>query len=74
MITEQRADKYREQAIKSVAAKAKNPAQAGIACVEVTPHDLLELVDAWVQVKLNKVASPDDLERSGSAQDEPVGG
>ncbi len=74
MITESRVDHYRALAIRSVAAKAKNPAQAGIACVQITPHDLLELLDAWAQVQLNKVASPDDLERSDSAQDEPVRG
>lgn len=46
MITAERAAAYRRKAIAAIAAKAHNPADAGIACVSITPHDLLSLLDA----------------------------
>lgn len=44
MITRERLEHYKKQAISSVAARAEDRNQPGVTCVVVTPHDLLDLV------------------------------
>lgn len=44
MITPERAELYKKQALSSVAARAKNPAAPGITSIMVTPHDVLDLL------------------------------
>lgn len=51
MITAERLARYKKLALASVAARAKNPKAPGITCVEVTPHDLLDLVHAFEEVE-----------------------
>jgi hypothetical protein len=37
----------KQQALKSIGARANNPNAPGISMVRVTPHQALELVEAW---------------------------
>lgn len=50
MITPERVERYKQLALRSVAARAKNLAAPGITCVEVTPHDLLDLLHAYEEL------------------------
>lgn len=47
MITPERLATYKKNAIASVASRAKNPAAPGISMVQVSPHDLLDLILAF---------------------------
>lgn len=47
MITPERLYQYKQQALKSIGAKARNPKAPGIACVVVAPHDLLTMIAAF---------------------------
>lgn len=44
MISPERLAAYKKQALKSVAARTKNPNAPGLSCVPVSPHDLLDLI------------------------------
>ena len=44
MITPERLEGYKKQAIASVASRVRNPRAPGIAMVQVSPHDLLDLI------------------------------
>lgn len=44
MITKERLAAYKRRALASVASRANNPAAPGVACVSITPHDLLALL------------------------------
>ena len=61
----ERLNLYRRQALASIGARARNPEAFGIACVGVSPHDLLKLVDAFEQ--LQQVATSNVSERSECA-------
>lgn len=51
MITPERLDLYKKKALAAVAARAKNPADAGVTCVSVSPHDMLDLVHAIEELR-----------------------
>ena len=51
MITPERIDQYKRQALRSVGRRAKNPAEAGIAAVPVSPHDLLTLISSFEELQ-----------------------
>lgn len=44
MITPERLAMYKRLALRAVAARAKNPAAPGISCVNMSPHDALDLI------------------------------
>lgn len=44
MITPERLAQYKKRAIDSVASRVKNPAAPGVSMVQVSPHDLLDLI------------------------------
>lgn len=44
MITPERLETYKKKALESVASRVKNPAAPGISMVQVSPHDLLDLL------------------------------
>lgn len=60
MITPERVELYKKKAIKAVAAKANNPADAGVAAVSVSPHDMLDLVHAFEE--LQRITATSDEE------------
>lgn len=51
MMTSERAELYKKQALASVAARAKNPAAPGITSIMVTPHDVLDLLAAYDELQ-----------------------
>lgn len=54
MITPERVENYKKLALKSVGERAKNPLAPGIACVAMSPHDVLDLVHAYEElVRIN---------------------
>lgn len=54
MITPERMQRYKLQAIASVASRANNKNAPGITTVQVTPHDLLDLILNFEE-KLNEI-------------------
>lgn len=51
MITPERVESYKKLALRSVAARAKNPLAPGIACVQLSPHDVLDLIHAFEELQ-----------------------
>lgn len=47
MITAERLAAYKTQAIAAVASRANNPAAPGVACVNASPHDMLDLIQHY---------------------------
>lgn len=47
MITPERLAMYKKKAIASVASRANNPRAPGVSMVQVSPHDLLDLILAF---------------------------
>lgn len=58
MITDDRAEHYKKQALRSVESRARNLAAPGIATVQVTPHDLLDLLKAREELEALKAMAP----------------
>lgn len=54
MITPERLDVYKKKALASVASRANNPRAPGIAMVQVSPHDLLDLILSFEEVTKEK--------------------
>lgn len=50
MITAERVELYKKQALASVAARAKNPAAPGITSVMVSPHDVLDFIHSYEEL------------------------
>lgn len=49
----------RQQALKSVAARASNPRAPGVSMVAVSPHEVLEMLDA-LEASAARVETEDD--------------
>ncbi len=50
MITPERIVAYKKQAIGSISSRVKNPAAPGVSMVQVSPHDLLDLILSFEEV------------------------
>lgn len=50
MITPERLEMYKKQAIASVASRAKNLRAPGVSMVQVSPHDLLDLILSFEEI------------------------
>ena len=54
MITQERLAGYKRAALKSVEHCVVNPAAPGMACVSVSPHDLLDLILHYEETALEQ--------------------
>jgi hypothetical protein len=59
MITPERLEKYKKQAIAAVAARVKNVNAPGVSCIAVSPHDLLDLILHFEAPTLNEDCASD---------------
>lgn len=58
MISDKRLTAIKQQALKSISAKANKPENAGVAMVAVTPHEALKMVDAYLKVNNDQDQQP----------------
>lgn len=49
MITPERIERIKKEALASIGARAKNPKAPGISMVRVTPHEALAFVEAYTK-------------------------